>query len=457
MIFVSAPIAQLQTRLSGFVARWRYGVSALDQIALSVFGFALNLVLVGALSASDYGIVSLWMALALLAVSIQNALVSAPLNVHLNAAPDPAAARRLAAALAVVNLLTIGLTTLVVVLVDLTVDAEWSPHTALTAVAIPVFVAAGMYREYYRSLAFSRNDMAMLVWVDGPYLAVTTLGLAAMFIWPERVASLAGAFLAMSAGCVVSHLLLTGRFAGMRPRPLRREWIEDYRPVAPDAGWARVGVVTTHLHTRSYVYVTVNLVGLAALAAINVVGILFRPVRIMVTAWSRTALPELAGHLAAGRVEAFDRSVARAFVLAGLGSGVSLVVLWLAWRPIEQHFLAGNYPDASLLLWPWAAAAGIEGMTSTITTALQAAREFKFLAYGTVLSATITILATIGAVLWHGYTWTMYGVAIGNVVLLAVTLARLRQARRKFAGAGQAGSPPLPLAGRGTHAEGVGG
>ena len=178
---------------------------------------------------------------------------------------------------------------------------------------------------------------------------------------------------------------------------------------------------------------TVNLVGLAAVATISVVGILFRPVRIMLTAWNRTALPQLAAHLAAGRLEAFDRTVARGFVMAGLGSVALLVVLWVVWRPIDRHFLAGNYPDASLLLWPWAAASAIEAMGSTIATALQAARDFKFLAYATVLSAPITILATIIAVLWHGYTWTMYGVAVGNLVLLAVTVARLRRARRKFA------------------------
>jgi len=168
------------------------------------------------------------------------------------------------------------------------------------------------------------------------------------------------------------------------------------------------------------------------LAAINVVGILFRPVRIMLTAWGRTALPQLAGHLAAGRLRDFDRMVARAFVLAGLGSGIWLAALLVGWRPIDEHFLAGNYPDARLLLWPWAVAAGIEAMSSTIAIALQAAREFKFLAYGTVLSAPVTIVATIGVVLWQGYTWTLYGVALGNLVLLAMTLDRLRRVRRKF-------------------------
>jgi len=71
MIFARAPIGPLRTRLAGLIGRWSYGVSALDQIALSVFGFALNLVLVRALSAHEYGIVSLWMAMALLAISVQ--------------------------------------------------------------------------------------------------------------------------------------------------------------------------------------------------------------------------------------------------------------------------------------------------------------------------------------------------------------------------------------------------
>ena len=89
MISASAPIAQLRSRVGGLIGQWRYGISALDQIALSIFGFGLNLVLVRALSATEYGIVSLWMAMALLAIGIQNALVSAPLSVHVNAAPDP--------------------------------------------------------------------------------------------------------------------------------------------------------------------------------------------------------------------------------------------------------------------------------------------------------------------------------------------------------------------------------
>jgi len=69
-------IGRPRPRIAVVFARYRYAVSALDQAALSVFGFALNLCLLRALPATGYGIVSLWMTLALFAVSVQAALVS---------------------------------------------------------------------------------------------------------------------------------------------------------------------------------------------------------------------------------------------------------------------------------------------------------------------------------------------------------------------------------------------
>src|ERR1700733_4963968 len=96
-----------RSRLTAVFARYRYAIAALDQMALSVFGFALNLCLLRALSATDYGIVSLWMTMSLFAISVQAALVNGPLNIYLPGAADPEAARRLESALATVNLLAV--------------------------------------------------------------------------------------------------------------------------------------------------------------------------------------------------------------------------------------------------------------------------------------------------------------------------------------------------------------
>jgi O-antigen/teichoic acid export membrane protein len=432
MSFALARFDNLRSRLVGRIGVLRYGISALDQIALSIFGFALNLVLVRALTATDYGIVSLWMAIGLLATSIQDALIGTPLNVHVQGAPDAASRRRLAEALAVVNLLAIVLVTAAVALVDVCSDAEWAPRDTAAALAVPLFIAAGMVRGFYRSLAFSRKDMAMLLWVDGPYLVVTSLCLGLMLLWPERVAGLVAAFLAMSLGCIISQLFLTGRFAGPALRPFRRGWLREYRRIAHDTGWALIGVVTTHLQTRSYLYVAVNMVGLAGMATINVVGILFRPIRLMAAAWGRAALPELAAHLAAGRIAAADRIILRAFLTAGAGSVAWSLALWLGWREIERRFLVGQYPEAALLVWPWALAATLDGVGATLAIALQAARDFRYLACVTIVGAPVTIAATVGAILWRGYTWTMYGVALGYLLALAMLIVRYWLVRRGF-------------------------
>src|SRR5205085_3242992 len=102
--------------------------------------------------------------------------------------------------------------------------------------------------------------------------------------------------------------------------PLQRDWFAEYRRIGGDIGWALIGVVATHLQARAYIYVTVNLVSLAGLAAINVVGILFRPVRLLLHAWMRSVLPNMSRQLANGRVHAFDRLFLQGFVAALLGS-----------------------------------------------------------------------------------------------------------------------------------------
>jgi hypothetical protein len=431
MSLASVSLTHLRSRLSVALGRYRFGFAAVDQIALSMFGFGLNLCLVRALTATHYGIVTLWMAIGLLAIGIQDALVNTPLSTHVVAEADPAKARRLEEAIAIVNWAVIALTTALVVAVNATVEAEWSPDDLLAAIAIPLFVAAGMYREFYRSIAYSRREMGMLLRIDAPYLAVTSVCIAGMLIWPAQLANLAVAFLAMSAGCIVARLSVRGTFRFPKLHPFRRGWVGEYLAISRDVAWSLVGVVTTHLHARSYVYVTVNLVGLASLAAINVVGLMFRPVRIMVTAWGRTALPNMTADLAAGRIGAVARALAQAFLVAAAGSALWVAALGLAWDPIERHFLAGRYPDAWLLVWPWAIAATLDAMGHIVSIPLRAAREFKFLAFGMIVTAPITLGATAVAVLWQGYTATMYGVAFGQLIVLAMGTTRLYRIRRQ--------------------------
>jgi O-antigen/teichoic acid export membrane protein len=434
-----------RARLTGVFARYRYAVAALDQAALSVFGFALNICLLRALSATDYGIVSLWMTMGLLAISVQGALVMGPLNIHLAGAEDPAAARRFKSAIATVNLLTVLVAAAVAGAANVLSGAEWAAHDRLTIIAIPLFVAAGMYREYYRSTAFSRHDMTMLLWVDGPYLAVTTACLGAMVLWPQRFADLAAAFLAMTIGCLVSQLCVRVRGAeGPYPadrRLFRDGWIGTYRGIRGDIAWSLAGVFANHIQSRSYVYIATSLAGVASLATINAIGVLFRPVSVLVTAWGASALPHLSAALANGRIGEFDRMLARALAWAAIASVAAGVATWFAWPPIERYLLAGKYGDGVLLLLPWAAASGASVLRYVGSIGLMAAREFKFLATAQTICGALAAGATAGFILWQGYSGAMWGIAIGNGACFVWEMGRLRRVRRRSLAAAAAALP----------------
>jgi O-antigen/teichoic acid export membrane protein len=418
-------------RLAALVARYRYAVAALDQMALSVFGFALNVMLLRTLSTTDYGVVSLWMTMALFAVSVQSALVNGPLNVYLPGAQDPQAARRLEAALATMNLVTVAVAAAVAGATNAFADAEWAAHDTLTIVAIPLFVTAGMYREYHRSIAFSRHDMAMLLWVDGPYLAVTGACLVAMIVWPQRFADLAAAFLAMSVGCLVSQLCVRLRGNGGERMLFHDGWFSAYRRIGKEVAWSLVGVVANHAENRSYVYIATSLAGIASLAAINAVGILFRPVSVLVAAWGQSTLPHLSAALANGRIAEFDRLLARALFATALGSVAVGGVLWLLWSPIEHFVFADKYPDGILLLLPWAASSGASVLRYVGSIGLTAAREFEFLAKAQTVCGVLAAAATAGFILWLGYVGAMWGIAIGNGVCFGWVMLRLRRVRRR--------------------------
>ncbi|HEU0217103.1 MAG TPA: hypothetical protein VFQ90_10605 [Stellaceae bacterium] len=423
-------------RLTALAARYRYAVAALDQMALSVFGFALNVVLLRTLSTTDYGVVSLWMTMALFAVSAQSALVNGPLNIYLPGARDPEAARRLEAALATMNLVAVATAAIVAGTANAFAEAEWAARDPLTIIAIPLFVAAGMYREYHRSTAFSRHDMAMLLWVDGPYLAVTGACLAVMMMWPQRFADLATAFLAMSVGCLVSQVCSRLRGDGAEGRLFRDGWLKTYRGIAREVAWSLAGVVANHVENRSYVYIATSLAGMASLAAINAVGILFRPVSVLVAAWGQSSLPRLSAALANHRLAEFDRLLARALAATAAGSVAAGVVLWLVWSPIEHFVFAGKYPDGILLLWPWAAASGASVLRYVGSIALTAAREFRFLATAQAVCGAVAAAATAGFILWQGYAGAMWGIALGNGICFGWEMLRLRHVRRRVSAAG---------------------
>jgi O-antigen/teichoic acid export membrane protein len=414
--------------LSTLLHRYRYLVSAVDQIGLSVFNFILNIALLRFLTTTEYGVMSLWISVSLFTVGLQNATVNTPLSVYAPHAREKGAGRLMEGGLATVNLAVVGALVAATAGIVSFGGGDWAPRGPGAALAIPIFVGSNLFREYFRSIAFARRDMPMLALIDGPYLAVTTVCILFMLTWGQRHASLAVAFVALSVGCVV------GCFGGhLRLRDLRlfpAGWLTSYRSIAGEVAWSLLGVLANHAQARSYVYLATSLAGLKALAAISAVGMLFRPVGLLMTAWERSARPDLASMIAARQAGRFALALARGLAAAAVGSVAWTLALLIIWQVIERRVLGGKYPDAGGLILPWAVASGVMLGRYVIGVGLQAAREFKFLAYAQIIGGIVSTVAVAAMIEWRGYTWTMWGMTAGEAACFLLSTVRLHSVCR---------------------------
>lgn len=413
-------------RLEALLLRFRYMASAADQIALSLFNFALQLGLIRALTMKEYGTVAFWIAVSGLAISIQNAVANTPLSVYLHSAPSAPAARLLESGIATVNVLAVAVLAMGAAMLNGMADGEWAIHTLAAGAAIPLYVAVSLQREFFRSRSFSRRDMVLLILLDAPFIAVSGAGVVVMLFWPERFSGLLPAFLVLSAGCAAGNLCARLSLRAPSPPLFAKGWRAAYAAILSEVSWSFLGVLAVYVQTRSYVYLVTGLAGLEILAVTNAVGMLYRPVTLFMSAWERSARPDLASLLSSGRKTAAVRALAKPAAFAVLASCAWFGALLFLWPLIDHYVFAGKFPAAHQQLLPWFVAQAILQLRFILGVALQAARQFRYLTYAYCVGGAATAAATAAILLQFDPSWVMLGTAVGEAVGLALLVAKLR-------------------------------
>ena len=148
--------------------------------------------------------------------------------------------------------------------------------------------------------------------------------------------------------------------------------------IAGEVSWSLVGVFANHVETRSYAYIATSMVGLAALAAINIVGVLFRPITVLMNAWAKTTLPQLSAQC--WRAARSPRSTGcwpcasprpRSAASRGIWRSGRLLGPGRALRPRRQ------ISRSAALLLPWAAASAASVLRYVAGIGLIAARRVQ--------------------------------------------------------------------------------
>jgi O-antigen/teichoic acid export membrane protein len=195
------------------------------------------------------------------------------------------------------------------------------------------------------------------------------------------------------------------------------------------SGWSLAGVITTEATTNAHAYIVTAMFGPSAFAAVAASGLMIRPVQVAMNALTEFERAQMArqigsGHLAHARAGArFFRSM---LIAAWVATALAIAVL-VRYAPtvlFPQQYNAVAIGTGIVL---WMAVAGIRLLRTPESVVLQAAGAFRPLAYASMISSGISIVAVIALVGRGGAIWSIAGILVGETVLAGCVWIQARR------------------------------
>jgi O-antigen/teichoic acid export membrane protein len=387
-------LGALAGRVPGAVQK--YTVAIGGQALLSGFNFALNILLVRSLVPADYGIFALAIVAGTVGIGLNSALASAPLSVYTPGLGRQAPRRALEATFSAVSVLL----SLLIAAVTFALALALADQPAV-ALAFAGFVAAWTQRFYVRSIAFARRRPQVAFMGDALYVGTSLAGLALCWWWQGPLASVVVPLSVLGiANLGVSAVELAA--LGIAPRPaLRRRTLARYRRIWREVRWSLLGVITTSLQDQAHSMIVTGMAGPAAFAPLAAGQVIFGPIRVALQAWQMVMRPELAVAIAARNRRAVLRTLLLSTGGLALATAAVGVAIALAWNGIHGFLYAENYAGQpmALVVAIWGAITVCGAATTASSGVLQAFKEFRILAYSTIVGSVLSILL-VSLLLW---------------------------------------------------------
>lgn len=403
--------------------------SVADQAVVSAFNFALNLFLVRFASPVEFGVFAIVYAVSLFTAMMQNAVINTPLSVHLPTVADDSGKARLRRVFSAANLLSSTLL-LVASAAALTV---WLGPTP-TALGACVYLVAQFVREYFRSLLAVEGKLASLLAADAVCVTLSVIALAAFqwqeqYSWPVVPAALLIVGVAGMLSIVPCALTLgsIGQLRGLAAE-IRQVFAEQWKEIR----WSLIGVITTEIQNRGYVYIAAAVIGPAAVAQLQAGRIFFGPLNLLTSAWARVARPQLAALLARLDADGFDVTLKRAVQAFALFNVVFLVSLWMAWPQLSSLVFGGKYEEMGIVVAAWGMANIAFQSRSCLGIGVQAMRRFRELSMATIAGAAVSLVLTALACYSGKPIWFIAPVIAGECLAMAIVLGILRRRRTPY-------------------------
>ena len=398
----------------------RYTLAVGAQALVSGFHFLLNLVLVRQISQYDYGTFAFAFVLAMFAQAINNALISTPLTVYTPVIKDAGERDSQEKMLSFVNMIfCAGLLIVGLMYVPL------SKLDSSTVICISLFVAVYAARQYSRSFGYARLRPLVTAAGDTTYMVAGIVIMAILLVInPEPSVGyiLVALACANMIAIVVENILLHGRAALDQ---LKGTW-NGYSHIWEQSRWALAGAVTTLLMGQAHSLIIVKSQGPEAFAPLAAGAVLFGPVRVALMTWQNMVKPEMAMALSENRYGEVRNQMKRTTLLMALVMTSVVIALAVFWPYIDSFLYEkryGNEPMAGIVAL-WAAITLCSASYTPMSAALQALKNFRALAMGSIYASVLAALTVTALLYFHSPEATLIGILMAEL-FLAVFMLRV--------------------------------
>lgn len=406
----------------------RYLTSIIEQALWSLLNLGVTLLLAKLAAPAEFGTFIFWSSTAYVLSSVQNALTLCHLQVLPPAPGTDPARREVERLMLLVTFVFLGLVTAGVLVLAFVLGKV---GTGFGTAAAAVFVPAYLLQQYVRFVCFSRGEAITATVQTGAVLvlAASLLGLGYLLFKPldasEILALLGAAYGLVGVGGLIRA------FRGLAGSPDWRALL-GYGAYVKQSGWIFLGVTSSELLARFYVFAIGGAYGNAILALLSFSQTFLRPIPLLALAWSMVGRNDLVRRREAGDWAGF----ARMLMLTGLG-GIVVAAVWsgivfAGWPLITERLFDGRYLEAQALVLIWGVAAAMGFFQTVLSTGLQTLKAFKVLALANAGASLAAAGAILLAMQTMGHAGAVVGTAIGQGlealamgVALVVLLRRL--------------------------------
>lgn len=386
----------------------RYGMAFAGPLGGAVAQFILTIQALHLMTPESFGSFSFLLIAQQFSLGLWSALFCAPLPVLLNEQDKGARASTLRC-LFVTNLVLTTLAAFLFIILGAVLGVT-------DATVFGGFAGIALLRWFARAHGYATGVPLRTISSDLIYSVALLASVAVIALSETTVPTAPYAALLVSATLGLlpfGSRYLVQQFIRIAPRDLKG-YADVWRH---HSRWSLAGVITTEVTGNAHAYLVTLLAGPAAFAPVAVSALVTRPIGVAMNALSEFERPQMARHIWQGEIGAATRLAhACRWMLIGAWAVTAMVAAPVVM--LAPHILFSNQYDPSTLAIGavlWMTVAVVRLLRTPDSTLLQAAGMFRMLAYASIISSGVSVVAVIIMIVACGPLWSIVGVLVGEV------------------------------------------